>query len=139
MAGVTDLPLPQRYRPALRNALWWLLLALFYAAAFRPLVMFLQGLALGGMTSLLIALGFHVLYGLAGYFAFSGPQWLRQALVFGALLANGIVFELLVTSYLYSSIAGMFSLGLFAAGGVSLGRLLGKGGAWCRLRLKPRQ
>lgn len=135
---MTDVPLPSRYRLLLRNALWWLLLLMFYAAAFRPLMDFLNSFPLHGGSRMLLALGFHVLYGIAGYFAFLGPQWLRQSLVFGTLLANGLLLELLVSgSYMYSHLAGMFFFGLFSALGVGLGRPFERGWIWCRIRLKP--
>jgi len=138
MAGVTETPAASRRAALLRNALWWIVLALFYAAAFRPFMALVQALTLSGGPRMLIGLAFHVAYGVAGYWCFTGPQWLRQIMVFIALLANGVIMEALVPSYLYSYLAGMFTFALFSAGGVSLGRLLGKGWAWCRLRLKPR-
>lgn len=138
MAGVTDVPVPPRYPLLLRNALWWLLLFMFYAAAFRPLMASLNSFPLHGGLRLLLVLGFHVLYGIAGYFAVLGPQWLRQSLVFGALLANGLLLELLVSgSYMYSHLAGMFLFGVFSAIGVGIGRLFNRGWTWCRTRLEP--
>ncbi len=137
MTGATEAPASSRHAALLRNALLWIALAVFYAAAFRPFVALVHTLTLSGGTRILAGFGFHVAYGVAGYFCFTGPQWLRQLLVFGALLANGILLELLVTSYMYESILGMFFLGIFSAIGVGLGGLLGKGWAWCRLRWKP--
>jgi len=137
MTGATETPATPRKAALLRNVLLWIALAVFYAAAFRPFIAFVHTLELSGGIRLLIGFGFHVAYGVAGYFCFTGPQWLRQVLVFGALLANGIVLELLVSSYMYESILGMFVFGIFSAIGVGFGRLLDKGRAWCRSRLKP--
>lgn len=137
MTGATETTAGSRQAALLRNALLWVALAVFYAAAFRPFVALVHTLKLSVGVHMLTVFAFFVAYGVAGYFCFTGPQWLRQVLVFGALLANGILLELLVSSYMYESIAGMFLFGIFAAIGVGLGRLLAKGRAWCRLRLKP--
>lgn len=137
MTGATEAPASSQNTALLRNALLWIALAVFYAAAFRPFVALVHTLKLSVGIHMLTVFAFFVAYGVAGYFCFTGPQWLRQVLVFGALLANGILLELLVTSYMYESILGMFFLGIFSAIGVGFGGLLDKGWAWCRLRLKP--
>lgn len=121
MTGATETPAASPQAALLRNALWWVVLLAFYAAAFRPFMALMQTLTLSGGARMLIGLAFHVAYGLAGYCCFTGPQWLRQVLVFGALLANGILLELLVSSYMYSSVAGMLFFGVFSAIGVGLG------------------
>lgn len=131
---MTEVPVAARHRALLRNALWWLALALFYAAAFRPSMSALQAFPLSGISRLLLGLGFHVAYGVAGFFCFTGPSWLRHVLVFAALLANGVVMEMLVPSYMYSHLAGMFLFGLFAAGGVGLGQALERAVSWARSR-----
>lgn len=123
----------------LRNALWWMVLVLVYAVAFRPFMGLVQALPFPVGVRMLLGFAFHVAYGVAGYCCFAGPQWLRQILVFAALLANGVILEVLLPSYMYSHLAGMFLFGLFSAGGVSLGRLLGKGWAWCRVRWQSPQ
>lgn len=133
MTGVPDLL--RRHGPALlRMALWWVALVLVYAGTFRPFMAALQGLSLAAGSKLLLGFIFHVAYGVAGYCCFTGAQWLRQLLVFTALLANGVILEALVPSYMYSHLAGMLLFGLFAAGGVSLGRLLCKFWMHCRSR-----
>ena len=114
MTGATEAPATSRQAALLRNVLFWIVLAFFYAAAFRPFMALVHTLELSGSIRILIGFAFHVAYGVAGYCCFTGPQWLRQVLVFGALLANGILLELLVSSYMYESIAGMFFLGIFS-------------------------
>ncbi len=134
--GVTETPAASRQAALLRNALWWIVLVVFYAAAFRPFTALVQSLTLSGGVRMLISLAFHVAYGVAGYCCFTGPQWLRQVLVFGALLANGILLELLVSSYLYSSVAGMLFFSVFSAIGVGLGPLLQRMMAFFKTKLR---
>ena len=136
MTGATERPASSRQSALLRNALLWIALAVFYAAAFRPFMALVHTLELSGGIRLLIGFGFHVAYGVAGYCCFTGPQWLRQVLVFGALLVNGIFLELLVSSYMYESILGMFVFGIFSAIGVGLGCQLQRMMAFCRARLR---
>jgi hypothetical protein len=138
MTGASEAPAASRQAVLLRNALLWIALAVFYAAAFRPFMAFVHALELSGGIRILIGFAFHVAYGVAGYYCFTGPQWLRQVLVFGALLANGIFLELLVSSYMYESILGMFVFGIFSAIGVGLGRLLQRMMAFCTARLRER-
>lgn len=133
---MTETPAASRQAALLRNALLWIVLAVFYAAAFRPFMALVHSLTLSGGIRILIGLAFHVAYGVAGYYCFTGPQWLRQVLVFGALLANGILLELLVSSYMYSSVAGMFFFGVFAAIGVGLGHLLQRMRAFFKTKLR---
>lgn len=133
---MTETPAASRQAALLRNALLWILLAVFYAAAFRPFMALVHSLTLSGGIRMLTGLAFHVAYGMAGYYCFIGPQWLRQALVFGALLANGILLELLVSSYMYGSIAGMFGFGVFSAIGVGLGHLLQRMTVFFRTKLR---
>ncbi len=133
---MTETPAASRQAALLRNALLWIVLVVFYAAAFRPFMAQVQTLALPGGIRILTGFAFHVAYGVAGYFCFTGPQWLRQVLVFGALLANGILLELLVSSYMYESIAGMFFLGIFSAIGVGLGCLFQRMIVYCKTKLR---
>lgn len=133
---MTETPAASRQAALLRNALLWIVLVVFYAAAFRPFMALVQTLALPGSIRILTGFAFHVAYGVAGYFCFTGPQWLRQVLVFGALLANGILLELLVSSYMYESIAGMLFLGIFSAIGVGLGCLLQRMIVYCKTKLR---
>ena len=114
-----------------RNLLFWLVAALFYAATFRGMLQVMDLLQLKGGARLLAVLGGHLLYGLPGYFLFRGAFGLRAALLFAAVMAYAIVPELLapVRGYPGAHLLGQVTFGMVVVGGAALSSLAVRGHA----------
>lgn len=120
----------------LRNLLFWLAAALFYAATFRGMLQVMDMLQLQGGARVLAALGLHLLYGLAGHFLFHGPFGLRAVLLFAAVMAHAIAMEWLVPvrGYPGAHLLGQVVFGMFVVGGAALASVALRGHARWKLR-----